>query len=71
MQTVQTQQTTIHLLRRQAKMLGTEAIRPLVIVSPKSLLRHPLVAADVEELTEGHFQKVLEQPGLGKNPEKS
>lgn len=54
-----------HILRRQANMLGTEAMRPLVVVSPKSLLRHPLVGADVSDLTEGSFQTVLEQPGTG------
>lgn len=54
-----------HILRRQAKMLGEKSMRPLVIVSPKSLLRHPLVGADVEDLTEGSFQTVLEQPGTG------
>lgn len=59
-----------HILRRQATMLGEESIRPLVIVSPKSLLRHPLVGAAVEDLTEGHFQTVLEQPGLGGSPKK-
>lgn len=58
-----------HILRRQAKMLGEESMRPLVIVSPKSLLRHPLVGADVTDLVEGHFQTVLEQPGTGQNPE--
>ncbi|KXH81775.1 2-oxoglutarate dehydrogenase E1 component [Sporosarcina sp. HYO08] len=56
-----------HILRRQAKMLGSETMRPLVLVSPKSLLRHPLVGADVSDLAEGHFQTVLEQPGTGKN----
>nr|WP_106778895.1 2-oxoglutarate dehydrogenase E1 component [Lysinibacillus timonensis] len=59
-----------HLLRRQAKMLGTEAMRPLVVTSPKSLLRHPLAAASIEELSEGAFQEVIEQPGLGKNAKK-
>lgn len=59
-----------HLLRRQAKMLGTEAIRPLVVISPKSLLRHPLAAASIEELSEGKFEEVMEQPGLGKNVKK-
>lgn len=59
-----------HLLRRQAKMLGTEAIRPLVITSPKSLLRHPLAAASLEQLSEGKFQEVIEQPGLGGNAKK-
>ena len=54
-----------HILRRQAKMLGEASMRPLVIMSPKSLLRHPLVGADVSDLTEGSFQTVLEQPGTG------
>ncbi|WP_142826331.1 2-oxoglutarate dehydrogenase E1 component [Planococcus soli] len=59
-----------HILRRQAKMLGEESIRPLIIVSPKSLLRHPLVGADVADLTEGHFQTVIEQPNMGKDAKK-
>ena len=58
-----------HILRRQAKMLNDDAIRPLIIVSPKSLLRHPLVGADVAELTTGQFETVIEQPGLGQNTE--
>lgn len=58
-----------HILRRQAKMLGEESIRPLIIVTPKSLLRHPLVGADVEELTEGNFQTIIEQPGMGQDAE--
>lgn len=56
-----------HLLRRQAKMLGTDAVRPLVVASPKSLLRHPLAAATLEQLSEGKFEEVIEQPGLGQN----
>ncbi len=59
-----------HLLRRQAKMLETDAIRPLVVGTPKSLLRHPLAAASIEDLSEGAFQEVIEQPGLGKNAKK-
>ncbi|WP_313890785.1 2-oxoglutarate dehydrogenase E1 component [Psychrobacillus sp.] len=59
-----------HILRRQAKMLKEEAIRPLLIVSPKSLLRHPLVGADVAELTTGQFNTIVEQPGLGANKKK-
>ncbi|WP_040286419.1 2-oxoglutarate dehydrogenase E1 component [Sporosarcina koreensis] len=56
-----------HVLRRQAAILGDEAERPLVLATPKSLLRHPLVGADVEDLTEGHFETVLEEPNTGKN----
>ncbi|WP_332650161.1 2-oxoglutarate dehydrogenase E1 component [Lysinibacillus sp. 54212] len=56
-----------HLLRRQAAMLNTEGVRPLVVVSPKSLLRHPLAAASADELANGKFREVIEQPTTGKN----
>ncbi len=59
-----------HILRRQAKMLGEQSMRPLVILSPKSLLRHPLVGADITDLSKGHFQTVLEQPGTGQKATK-
>ena len=45
-----------HLLRRQ--MLGNTR-RPLVVMSPKSLLRHPKAVSDVSELTSGGFNPVL------------
>lgn len=54
-----------HILRRQAAILGTEFVRPLVIMTPKSLLRHPQTASVGTELSEGHFQMVVEQPNLG------
>ena len=38
-------------------MLKEDAIRPLIIVSPKSLLRHPLVGADVAELTQVNLKQ--------------
>jgi len=59
-----------HILRRQALILQKEEVRPLVIVTPKSLLRHPLVAASSEELSTQMFQPVVEQPGLGQNASK-
>ncbi|WP_040204608.1 2-oxoglutarate dehydrogenase E1 component [Neobacillus jeddahensis] len=59
-----------HILRRQASILGTEFVRPLVIMTPKSLLRHPLVASPGTALCEGHFQTVMEQPELGKEADK-
>jgi 2-oxoglutarate dehydrogenase E1 component len=46
-----------HLLRAQA-MLKDEQ-RPLIIMTPKSLLRHPLATSKLEELTEGKFRPVL------------
>jgi 2-oxoglutarate decarboxylase len=48
-----------HLLRRQARIAKQ---RPLVIMTPKSLLRLPLAASRVDELTEGRFQPVLPDP---------
>lgn len=56
-----------HILRRQAGILGTEFVRPLVIMTPKSLLRHPLTASAGTELSEGYFQSVVEQPQTGRN----
>jgi len=47
-----------HLLRRQAALLGRSA-RPLIVMSPKSLLRHPLAASRIEDLTEGRFYPVI------------
>jgi 2-oxoglutarate dehydrogenase E1 component len=47
-----------HLLRAQAMLLGEHA-RPLVLMTPKSLLRHPRAAASLSDLTEGRFQPVL------------
>ncbi|MGC7589815.1 2-oxoglutarate dehydrogenase E1 component [Bisgaard Taxon 46] len=45
-----------HLLRRQ--MLRTVR-RPLVVISPKSLLRHPLAVSSMDELINGKFQNVI------------
>ncbi len=50
-----------HLLRLQAFYLQRYP-RPLVIMTPKSLLRHPLAAASLRELCEGTFQSVVNDP---------
>jgi 2-oxoglutarate dehydrogenase E1 component len=47
-----------HLLRRQAALLEVDPL-PLVILTPKSLLRHPLVASTPRELAEGRFRMVI------------
>ncbi|HEU0012832.1 MAG TPA: 2-oxoglutarate dehydrogenase E1 component [Longimicrobium sp.] len=47
-----------HLLRRQAALLKHEP-RPLVVMSPKSLLRHPLAGSTLDQLATGGFQPVL------------
>lgn len=56
-----------HLLRRQALSTETEEARPLVVMSPKSLIRNPRVTAPASELSEGSFRPILEQAGLGGN----
>jgi 2-oxoglutarate dehydrogenase E1 component len=50
-----------HVLRRQA--LHPKA-RPLVILTPKSLLRLSQATSHVEELSEGRFMPVLDDPTL-------
>ncbi len=48
-----------HLLRRQALLLGTDPL-PLIVMTPKSLLRNPLVASSLSELANGHWQPVID-----------
>ncbi len=48
-----------HLLRRQVKRPWR---KPLIVLTPKSLLREPMVASDLEELTSGRFRRVLPDP---------
>ncbi|MCE7981031.1 MAG: 2-oxoglutarate dehydrogenase E1 component [Caldilinea sp. CFX5] len=50
-----------HLLRRQALLLGTDPL-PLIVMTPKSLLRHPLSASSLRDLTESKWQPVLDDP---------
>ena len=51
-----------HLLRRQAALLETDP-RPLVVMSPKSLLRHPMASVSPRQLAEGRFHPLLlDQP---------
>ena len=46
-----------HLLRRQMKRVFR---KPLIVFTPKSLLRHPKVVSSVEELARGEFQTVID-----------
>jgi len=56
-----------HLLRRQVKA-GFR--KPLVLMTPKSLLRHPKVVSPIGELAEGAFSEVLEDSCEPDNIEK-
>lgn len=54
-----------HLLRRQAALLTTDPL-PLVVLTPKSLLRHPAVASTPRDLAEGRFRAfMLDEPRQG------
>ncbi|HEX3033895.1 MAG TPA: 2-oxoglutarate dehydrogenase E1 component [Thermodesulfobacteriota bacterium] len=48
-----------HLLRRQAALLKNDPL-PLIVMTPKSLLRHPNVASALRDLAEGHWQPVID-----------
>jgi 2-oxoglutarate dehydrogenase E1 component len=56
-----------HLLRRQMKRSFR---KPLVVMTPKSLLRHPQAVSALEELSQGAFREVLDDPRRPKKPEK-
>ncbi len=46
-----------HLLRRQMKR---DFRKPLIVFTPKSLLRHPKVVSSLNDLAEGEFQEVID-----------
>ncbi|MFO7302087.1 MAG: 2-oxoglutarate dehydrogenase E1 component [Acidobacteriota bacterium] len=48
-----------HLLRRQAALLVKDPL-PLVVLTPKSLLRHPFTASTPRELAEGGWREIIE-----------
>ena len=56
-----------HLLRRQMKR---DYRKPLIIFTPKSLLRHPKVMSSVEDLATGEFQEVIDDTLNPKNVKK-
>jgi 2-oxoglutarate dehydrogenase E1 component len=55
-----------HLLRRQAYLRPQ---RPLIVMSPKSLLRHPQATSRVSDLDQGKFHPVLDDPAFLGDPE--
>lgn len=50
-----------HLLRRQMKR---DFRKPLVVMTPKSLLRHSKVVSPLEDMAEGRFQELLDDPRI-------
>ncbi|MCW8860139.1 MAG: 2-oxoglutarate dehydrogenase E1 component [Deltaproteobacteria bacterium] len=45
-----------HVLRRQVR---TKHRRPLIVFTPKALLRHPACVSTVDDLSKGHFQEII------------
>jgi len=56
-----------HLLRRHMKRNHR---KPLIVFTPKSLLRHPKAISNIEELSEGGFQEVIDDHIDPKNVKK-
>ncbi len=54
---VSTPANMFHLLRRQMK---SNFRKPLIVFTPKSLLRHPKAVSTVDELATGGFQEVID-----------
>ncbi|HEX9386303.1 MAG TPA: 2-oxoglutarate dehydrogenase E1 component [Anaerolineales bacterium] len=52
-----------HLLRRQALLLKTDPL-PMIIFTPKGLLRHPLTASSPHDFTTGSWQRVIDDQTL-------
>ena len=53
-----------HALRRQVKR---DVKKPLIVMSPKSLLRQATAVSRLEEFTTGSFQEILDDPAFGSN----
>ena len=48
-----------HVLRRQMKR---DFLKPLIVMSPKSLLRLPAAVSRISEFTSGSFQEIIDDP---------
>ncbi|MCW5517261.1 2-oxoglutarate dehydrogenase E1 component [Muriicola sp. Z0-33] len=57
-----------HLLRRQMKV---NFRKPLIVFTPKSLLRHPKAVSEVAAFTKGSFQEVIDDVSADVNKVKS
>jgi 2-oxoglutarate dehydrogenase E1 component len=50
-----------HILRRQ---IAWPFRKPVIIMTPKSLLRHPLCVSSVKDLTHGKFQEIIDDESV-------
>ncbi len=58
---ISTPSNLFHILRRQ---LAYPFRKPLVVMSPKSLLRHPKCISDIKEIYQGKFKEVIDDPTI-------
>lgn len=58
---------TFHMIRRQ---MIRPMRRPLIVMSPKSLLRHRMAVSQLDELSKGEFQVVIDETDPKIPPEK-
>jgi len=58
---VSTPAQMFHILRRQMKV---NFRKPLIVFTPKSLLRHPKAVSTVDELASGSFQEVIDDASV-------
>lgn len=54
-----------HLLRRQVKRSFR---KPLIVMTPKSLLRHPRALSPLSDLSRGEFKEVMDDPARPAKP---
>ena len=54
-----------HALRMQSKEILNKT--PMIIMTPKSLLRHPFAASEIREFTEDNFKKIITYLPKSKN----
>jgi 2-oxoglutarate dehydrogenase E1 component len=53
-----------HVLRAQAHL---PIKKPLIIFTPKALLRHPLCVSSLNDLSKGNFQELIDDPNPAQN----
>ena len=51
--------TTAQIFKALRRQVKREFRKPLVVMSPKSLLRHPKAVSDLKDLADGSFQEVI------------
>jgi len=56
-----------HLLRRQ---MVEKILKPLIVFTPKGLLRHPACVSNLNEFVQGSFKEILDDPKDPKNIKK-